>query len=218
MNTSVTARSLWNVLARHFQGTVDQASRRGGCTQITLALNCRPAVWNAFETSMGRLRRTTRSPYVLAFPHWSMLVPHFGQVRPPQKNFIRFTDLRRCSCSRPHLGQVTFRSNPLPCAMSQTEFRLRPHFPDRAADSAAIISKRPLNTAATTATKRNTMLPILEALRPAVRGLILTPESPLQVTADDELTQRRTATADPGSPGNAAATLRGLSCWPTPFS
>src|ERR1022692_955498 len=107
-----------------------------------------------------------------------MLVPQFGQVRPPQGHLIRLADLRRCSCSRPHLGQVTFCSKPFPRAISQTEFRLRPHFPDLPADSAAIFSKTPLNSAATMATKRNTMLPILEALRPAIRGLILTPKPP----------------------------------------
>lgn len=57
--------------------------------------------------------------------------------------------------------------------MSQTELRLTPHLPDLAADSAAILITAPLSTAATMATKRNIMLPILEALRPTGLRLIL---------------------------------------------
>ena len=94
-----------------------------------------------------------------------MLVPQLGQVHPPQRDSLRLTSfLRRC-CSRPHPGQVTFRSNPLPATTSQTEFRLRPHFPDLPAVSVAIISKTPPSTTATITLKRNTMLSILEKLR-----------------------------------------------------
>ena len=89
---------------------------------------------------------------------------------------MNFNDILRCACSRPHVGQVTFRSNPLPRAMSHTEFKLIPHLPDRPAVSVAIVSTTPLSTMVTMATKRNTMLPSLEALRPAGRGHILTLE------------------------------------------
>jgi hypothetical protein len=94
-----------------------------------------------------------------------MLVPQFGQVHPPPRNSLRLTGFLRCSCSRPHPGQVTFRSNPLPATTSQTEFRLRPHFPDLPAVSVAIISKTPPSTTATITLKRNIMLSILEKLR-----------------------------------------------------
>jgi hypothetical protein len=114
--------------------------------------------------------------YVLALPHWSMTVPQSGQVHPAQRNLAKFSDILRCACSRPHVGQVTFRNNPLPRAMSQTEFKLIPHLPDRPAVSVAIVSTTPLSTAVIMATKRNTMLPILEALRRGVLGLILTLE------------------------------------------
>jgi hypothetical protein len=95
----------------------------------------------------------------------SMLAPQFGQVRPPLRNSLRITGFLRCSCSRPHLGQVTFRSNPLPATTSQTEFKLRPHFPDLPAVSVAIISKTPASTTAIITTNRNAMLSILETLR-----------------------------------------------------
>src|ERR1022692_3338177 len=86
-----------------------------------------------------------------------MLVPQFGQVHPPPRNSLRLTGFLRCSCSRPHPGQVTFRSNPLPATTSQTEFRLRPHFPDLPAVSVAIISKTTQSTTATITLKRNTI-------------------------------------------------------------
>jgi hypothetical protein len=102
------------------------------------------------------------APYILAFPHLSMLVPQFGQVHPPERNSLRLADFLRCSCSRPQLGQVTFRSNPLPATTSQTEFKLRPHFPDLPAVSVAILSKTPASTTVIIKTKRNAMLSILE--------------------------------------------------------
>jgi hypothetical protein len=105
-----------------------------------------------------------------------MRVPQSGQLHPPQRNSVSFNDILRCACSRPHVGQVTFRSNPLPCAMSHTEFRLIPHFPDLPVVSVAIVSTTPLSTTVIMATTRNIMLPFLEALRPAGRGLILTLE------------------------------------------
>jgi hypothetical protein len=112
-----------------------------------------------------RQRPMVWAGYVLAFPHLSMLVPQSGQVQPPSRNSVSLAGFLRRSCSRPHLGQVTFRSNPLPLAMSQTEFRLRPHFPDLPAVSVAIISKTPPSTTVTITTKRNIMLSLLKSLR-----------------------------------------------------
>ena len=171
MATKAARRAVWPLSGGHFSkryfGFWPGGARRARVAG-ELALSTLNRLWRT--SANGNLRKQRHhpkvwAPYVLAFPHLSMLVPQSGQVQPPRRNSVRLTGFLRRSCSRPHFGQVTFRSNPLPPAMSQTEFRLRPHFPDLPAVSVAIISKTPPSTTVIITMKRNTMLSILETLR-----------------------------------------------------
>ena len=112
-----------------------------------------------------------------------------------------FNDILRGACSRPQVGQVTVRSIPLPRAISQTEFRLMPHFPDLPAVSVAMVSTTPLSTAVIIATKRNTMLPV-----------------PQNVASRRSRTYFNSGITAAGGRRGAINALQCLSCWQTPFS